>query len=258
VKRVGRNLPGWLWGALASMHACALEGPTDATCEAPQKPLAEALYSGSADAGDAAAFPAPQVPIGALVTSNDASVVVCTATVIGAGIGLTAAHCGGIGMLAFRVGETATPVPVRDPIVHPFLDVMAFAFDDTGLPTTQPLALFGGSIGRGWEGELVTLAGVGETETGDTGQLRFVREPIVDVNATEIRVDGMGRSGACGGDSGGPVLIADRDGMFRVAGVLDRGAPSCLGVDVFIKVEAFAEWLHATTGISAAASPCER
>jgi hypothetical protein len=243
------------WVALALIHGCALEGPSEEVCEVSSPAVSTALYLGTEDAGGLPLPDGQPRAIGAVVTSDDASIV-CTATVIAPGVALTAAHCARVGGTALRLSETSASVAIRDPIVHPVLDVMVFHFDDAVAKLVQPLALFGGSIGPDWEGELATLAGVGRTETGEVGQLRFVREPIVGVSATEITVDGMGRSGACGGDSGGPLLVEDRSGALSIAGVLDRGAASCLGVDVFVKVEAFADWLRETTAISAPKLGC--
>lgn len=77
-------------------------------------------------------------------------------------------------------------------------------------------------------GTLGILAGLGYDERNQVGTLRFVEQPIVDMRPGEIWVDGNGVSGACLGDSGGPLLVKDSDGAWRVAGILDRGDASCV------------------------------
>jgi hypothetical protein len=223
---------------------------------APSRSLPEALFLGSADGGSFGVPSGDRSAIGAVLAGADPAIA-CTATVIAAGVALTAAHCDDGDGIAFRLGEGAVAMPIRDARSHPTLDVMVFRFDQDGGEQPRPLALFDGPIDADWEGQVVTLAGVGRTETGDIGELRFAREPIVEVSTTELRVDGMGRSGACGGDSGGPLLVENPEGTPQIVGILERGAGSCLGVDVYARVDAFAAWLRAATGTSTPAARCE-
>jgi secreted trypsin-like serine protease len=64
-------------------------------------------------------------------------------------------------------------------------------------------------------------------------------------------VDGEGRTGACAGDSGGPLLVADSSGQARVAGVLDRGSADCLGLDLYTRIDALADWIERVSALGA-------
>ena len=77
------------------------------------------------------------------------------------------------------------------------------------------------------------------------GELRFAEEPIAEIGPLEISMDGQGRTGACAGDSGGPLLVADGSGSPRIAGVLSAGSVDCLGVDLYVRSDSFLRWVEA-------------
>jgi hypothetical protein len=224
-------------------QGCAMDATHDA-CAPAADVHAQALHAGSPDAGALSDARADRLPIGAILLAREDAAILCTATVIAPGLGLTAAHCAQAGPIAFRLDDGLSSVTVTGATPHPTLDVMLFRFDAADLPPLSPVPLFDGTIDRGWEGRQLMLAGVGLTETGARGELRFVREPLVAVTPTELHVDGMGQSGACSGDSGGPLLVHDDLGTARIAGVLDRGDPSCRGLDVYTRIDAFRSWLR--------------
>ncbi len=85
-------------------------------------------------------------------------------------------------------------------------------------------------------GELLQLAGVGVDENGQLGRRNFTVEPVVEVTSDHILMDGRGRSGACFGDSGGPLLGRGDDGTVRVFGSLEAGSSDCLGLDLYARV----------------------
>jgi hypothetical protein len=93
-------------------------------------------------------------------------------------------------------------------------------------------------------GMLATLVGYGLTEDDGLGVRLFVQEPIVEIDADFVTVDGDGRTGACVGDSGGPLLVRDEQGHHRIAGVLSAGSASCLGIDLYQRLEAVRDWLE--------------
>ena len=94
-----------------------------------------------------------------------------------------------------------------------------------------------------WIGRELVLAGLGATEDGARGELLYVREPVVALAPSLITVDGRQQTGACGGDSGGPALAVDASGALRVVGTLSRGDSSCLGQDVYERIDVKRDWL---------------
>jgi secreted trypsin-like serine protease len=70
-----------------------------------------------------------------------------------------------------------------------------------------------------------------------------LRSMIVSLDATSLRVDGGGLTGACGGDSGGPLLARRQDGSFEVLGILSVGSRTCRGIDVHLRVDTQLRWL---------------
>jgi hypothetical protein len=171
----------------------------------------------------------------------------CSGVVVAEGVVLTAAHC--IDPQApthLRVGYWAPGSPEARVVlatVHPRLDVALLVVDALALPSAlDPIPVYDEPIDEAWIGHPVELAGYGFTELGELGELRFVTEPIVDVEEDAIVVHGHGRSGACGGDSGGPLLARDDAGRVRVIGLLDAGHASCVQDDRYTRMDVLADW----------------
>jgi hypothetical protein len=201
------------------------------------------IFYGSTDAG-ALSLGSRQSNAIAGLTAGEGGMPVCTATVIGDGFAVSAAHCLQFGTLSLLPGEPGASLATRNHVVHPELDVVLFEFERQGELGILPIPLLLDPVGVEWEGMEATLAGVGYTEAGSSGELRFARERIVAVTANEIWVEGMGETGACGGDSGGPLLVEDSHGAVRALGVLTRGAASCVGVDVYARADLIVSWLR--------------
>ena len=123
-----------------------------------------------------------------------------------------------------------------------------------GIPGVSAIAAGGAGVGRLAAGDVVELAGYGLTEANTAGNLRFAAEPIVAVAAASITVGGSGETGACAGDSGGPILVRGPDGAPRVAGVLSLGAPSCVGEDRYERLDAIQDWIASTIGAAPASN----
>ena len=177
----------------------------------------------------------------------------CTGALIRRNWLLTARHCLEIEGLAIDLrldGETQVLEPLeRAP--HPELDLglirvePALAADDS----VRPLAIAAGKVDERWLGERVELAGFGTDEQGRLpAEPRYAVETVLAVRETKISVDGLGRSGACLGDSGGPLLVRDDRGRPAVLGTLSTGSATCLHRDSYVRVDLVAEWIEEIAG----------
>ncbi|MEZ4385132.1 MAG: trypsin-like serine protease [Nannocystaceae bacterium] len=172
---------------------------------------------------------------------------ICSGVIVAEGVALTAGHC--VDLEAperLRIGYWDPARPEASAVavaVHPALDVGVLFFDAGGLGEgIDPIPLLDGRVDASWIGDRALLAGFGATHLGEIGGLRFASEAIVAVDEEHIVVDGRGRSGACGGDSGGPLLGRDDRGRVRVVGLLDSGHVSCVRDDHYTRADALADW----------------
>lgn len=232
----------FLLGTLAIAAGCADDDRADDGCRA-LEPARQALFGADPDAGGTDVS-----GVVALLTQVSAQFAeLCSGTLIAPNLVLTARHC----LPANKSADVFFGSSIDDADdVRPVTEV--FANEDRDLavavllpargagpqPTPLPLA-FDDAVGVG---ETAKLAGFGRSERG-FGQLLFVDERIADFDDEFVLVDGEGKSGACTGDSGGPLLL-ERDGQLRVLGVLSGGSASCTELDVYQRVAPVERWLQ--------------
>jgi hypothetical protein len=163
---------------------------------------------------------------------------------------LTAAHCEPIlDGDALQIGHEAGSLgAVQKRVVHPTLDLMLVQLT-AAASHVQPLA-WRGDDDAPTIGSRVELAGFG-TDRVAAGKLRFAPARVTaDDDAGTLTVEGVGESGACDGDSGGPLLQRIASGGVGVLGVLSNGSQSCTGFDAYtLTADPRADaWLRAQLG----------
>jgi len=93
-------------------------------------------------------------------------------------------------------------------------------------------------------GKNVQNGGYGTTDTDYNNTKRYwVAEPVDSVDSGDFAVNGSGEHGICFGDSGGPSLYDDGNGL-RVIGTVSWGDESCVDVDHFADVGLVASWIN--------------
>lgn len=240
------------WGARAALLlACGCDGPSRRAPACPVE-LEQGLYYGAASPTFLRLGDSERAAIVRVVPLPDRGRF-CSGFVVSRGWILTAGHC--VSETTFQV---EIPLPDRTEVFiadrhvrHPELDLMLIGGDPARMPeAVAPIPIID-EVLESSRGQLVQVAGYGETESGALEGLEFLVEAIVDVDDVDIVIDGLGRSGACTGDSGGPLLTRDRSGALRAMGALVSGAAGCLGLDRYARLDRVRDWLGEWSGAPA-------
>lgn len=226
-------------------------------------PSAAVTYGRSA--GDGSSHPwvvAIRDPNGALV---------CTGSLIGRQVVLTAAHCiDGKPKNVLVHSGAAAGVAVDGYATHPSYDRSAYRNDIGLLHLARPLTAAPAALGpvddtalMRREGESLRVLGWGRTESGTVQNLlRWATQRDISGKGKDVLGNGFepdrmiaaGRwdaklrkySGACQGDSGGPLTTSGRSPV--VVGIVSFGATRCSSnlPTVYTRVAAYRSWIMAT------------
>jgi hypothetical protein len=175
---------------------------------------------------------------------------------------LTARHCAGPDSDSTYV--FATPFPdasivayrVRAIERHPVLDAALLTVERTSGPELGAMVpSLGMDVGELWLGRRATAAGYGIDEHDAFDGLLFATQRVVEVTPDFVAVAGDGSSGACVGDSGGPLLARSNAGEISLLGILSTGSASCRGKDSFVRIDRLVPWLTERTERAPAPKP---
>jgi hypothetical protein len=201
---------------LAGAAACASGDGGEATGA-----QTEALTAGTVDLDDPA------------VVRVEGGLAPCTGTLIAGRVVLTAAHCVELPPTDVFFGTDAAGRGDRVGVIaharHPAFDPIRVTNDVALIllarsPPVPPASWTAGNAGvASWIGSDVRLVGFGLTTPGEPPptEKRTGTARILSADVEELLL-GADRSLPCLGDSGGPLLVAD-----RVIGVVSTGDPDC-------------------------------
>jgi hypothetical protein len=205
--------------------------------------------------GVASPDPSAVVAIRARAACGQPPLVFCTGTLVAPRAVLTAAHCirdtplGVLEVVALADARDAgaPAVALAGGFVAPAATGGA-APDLAVLALVEPLAgplLAPGALPEPAAGTIVTLVGYGDDGTGGVGVRLAGTATIMSADAQEILVV-PGPSLACGGDSGGPVLLGD-----SIVGVISFGDPGCAMTTTSVRVENHLAFIDAAVTMAA-------
>lgn len=232
---------GWLWLSVMTTTGCLM----DAGSETDLGGEREAIINGTVDAADPA-----------VVMVRTESGLYCTGTLVADSLVLTAAHCldgsaqVGVG---FGLDGWSTPAAVAQQIAHPLWNgdynaghdvaLLVLASSVSGV-TPIPLS---GDWAAARPGDTLRIVGYGDdtapTNTGFGTKRSASVTARSAANAGLIAVSEASGTQTCHGDSGGPALYTDAQGVERVVGVASFGYPNCQGGALFTRVADCADFL---------------
>ena len=167
---------------------------------------------------------------------------VCTATAISAQRLLTAGHCVPTPTDRLYACVGADELAFTHVQIHDDLDL---AFLELARPLSSRVTPIRAASADLRIGQFVEIAGYCRTEEGGGGhQLRFAVLNLASLSP--LATDGLGRGGACDGDSGAPLLVWSAEGL-TLAGILTRGSESCRGADEFVDIADVGRWIYGGT-----------
>jgi hypothetical protein len=190
-------------------------------------------------------------------TSGNSST--CTGTFIRDSWILSAAHCAPSDTTVFEAdqvdahGVAARSWQVAELVRHAELDLLLLrveAEDSSLIPIASSRVASTDLLGQ-----RAQLAGTGRSNDGPVGALRFAVTTIVKVSQNALRVSADGYSGACDGDSGGPLLRRGASGVPELVGVLSRGNVTCFAEDSYVPTSLAADWIEEVAGPTPESTP---
>jgi secreted trypsin-like serine protease len=104
-------------------------------------------------------------------------------------------------------------------------------------------------------GQLFTIVGFGQTESGDIGQKREAKVKLTKVESNEIELGGDGID-SCLGDSGGPAFFSTDDNTTFLVAVVSRGK-KCGKGGRYGRVSQHACWIQGSSGITIPELKCD-